>query len=126
LCFVPIYKNRLIFTEQGIEFIDFFITAKGDWKNVKEIYTTRNGEQKLILSPVACVTYFGSKNLTDYEINLSGYEESWQNGEIRQLIKENAVHLQFIEHKDADPSETESFEEDGQWKAIRRAIKGGK
>ncbi len=125
-CFISVYKSRLIFTERGIEFIDFFTAVTSDWKNVKEIYTTRGREQVLILKNATYVRYFGSKNLTDYEITLSGYEESWQTGEIGRLIKENAVHLQFIEHKKSDPSEPRSFEEDGQWKAIRTAIKGDK
>jgi len=126
LCLISIYKSRLIFTEQGIEFVELFITVKGDWKNVKEIFTTRGREQVLILKTAACLTYFGSKSATDYEINLSGYEDAWQTGEIGRLIKENAVQLEFIEHKNSDPLESEGFEEDGQWKAIRRAIKGDK
>jgi len=126
LCLISVYKNRLIFTEQGIEFIDFFIKVTSDWKNVKEIFTTRGREQVLIFKTTSYVTYFGSKEATDYEVSLSGYEDEWQTGEIGRLIKENAVHLQFIEHKEADPLQTESFEDDGQWKAIRKAIKGDK
>jgi hypothetical protein len=125
-CLLSFKRSRLILTQQGIGFRGFGITVTGAWDTVKEVFKSRNGNEVLILKTATCITIFGTRNVTDFEIPLSDFEDAWQTGEIGRLLKENAPHLQFVEHKEPELLEIDSIEENEYWKAIRRVNKGNK